>query len=70
MYLYQQYINGETEKVYEKISSLGQDAFSSSIFPDIEKVLTETFKRVAFNLGIIHKELTNIDYKFRTEADY
>lgn len=32
--------------------------------------MTETFKRVGSNLGIIYKELVNIDYLFKTEFQF
>ena len=70
MTLYDRYINGQTEQVYEEIYALGQAAFLPDNLPDIEKVLTETFKRVAHNLDIIYSELKNIDYIFKTEFEY
>jgi len=38
--------------------------------PDIEKVLTETFQRVSYNLDIIYSELKDINYCFKTEFEY
>jgi len=70
MTFYDRYINGETEKVYQDIYSLGQDAFLPDNLPDIEKVLTETFRRVTYNLDIIYSELRNINYLFKTEFEY
>jgi hypothetical protein len=70
MTLYDRYISGQTEQVYQDIHALGQDAFLPTNLPDIEKVLTETFQRVGYNLGIIYSELKNIGYLFRTEFDY
>ena len=70
MTLYDRYINGQTEQVYQDIYALGQDAFLPANLPDIEKVLTETFQRVAYNLEIIYAELKNIDYLFKTEFEY
>ncbi|MDJ1471884.1 hypothetical protein [Xanthocytophaga flava] len=67
MTLYDRYINGETKQVYEDIYALGEDAFLPENLPDIEKVLTETFERVAYNLDILYVELTRINYLFRTE---
>ena len=55
MRLYDRYIKGETEEVYQDIYALGQDAFLPTNLPEIEKVLTETFQRVAYNLDIIYK---------------
>jgi len=70
MTLYDRYINGQTEQVYQDIAALGQDALLPANFPDIEKILTETFQRVSFNLDIIYSELKNIGYLFRTEFEY
>ena len=70
MTLYDKYINGQTEQVYQDIYALGQDAFLPSNFNDIEKVLTETFERVAYNLDIIYAELKNIKYLFKTDFEY
>ena len=70
MTFYDRYINGETETVYADIDKLGQDAFLSDNFADIEKVLTETFERVAFNLDIIYQELLTINYLFKSEFDF
>lgn len=38
--------------------------------PDVEKVLTETFERVAHNLDIIYSELKSINYLFKSEPEY
>jgi hypothetical protein len=70
MTLYDRYLSGETKTVYEEIYKLGEDAFLETNFADIEKVLTETFERVAFNLDIIYKELTNINYLFKTDFEF
>jgi hypothetical protein len=70
MTLYNKYINGQTEQVYQDIYALGQDAFLPANLPDIEKVLTETFQRVAYNLEIIYAELKNINYLFKTDPKF
>ncbi len=70
MTLYDRYINGETETVYNDIYKLGKDAFLETNFADTEKVLTETFERVSFNLGIIYKELKNTNYCFKTDFEF
>jgi hypothetical protein len=70
MTFYDRYINGETETVYADIYKLGQDAFLPDNFVDIEKVLTETFERVAFNLNIIYQELLTINYLFKTDFEF
>jgi hypothetical protein len=70
MTFYDRYINGQTEQVYQDIYALGQEAFLPTNLPDIEKVLTETFERVAYNLDIIYNELKLINYLFMTEPTY
>lgn len=70
MRLYNRYIHGETEQVYEEIYALGNIAFSSANLPDIEKVLMETFHRVSFNLNVIYKELKAINYCFTANTMY
>lgn len=62
--LLEKYINGEYEEVYDEIYSLEQDAFLPENFTQIDLVLKETFRRVAYNLDIIYKELKNINYQF------
>ncbi|MDO1451946.1 hypothetical protein Q0590_37100 [Rhodocytophaga aerolata] len=69
MTYYERYLNGETEAVYEEILSLGNKAFQPTIFADIEKVLIETFQRVAYNLEILYEELNKIDYLFKTQFE-
>lgn len=61
------YENGETREVYSDIYKLGQAAFSKEHFSDVEAVVTETMKRVAYNLSIIHNELEKINYCFKHE---
>ncbi len=70
MTLYDKYINEETVQVYREIDALGQDAFVPANLADIEKVLTETFQRVAYNLEIIYKELKEINYLFRENPEH
>jgi len=71
MTFYNRYIDGEDGRsVYSEIYNLGQEAFSDKHFEDIQKVLTETFNRVAFNLEVIFSELKNINYTFRTEFQF
>lgn len=69
MTFYNRYINGETEGVYQDIYALGQDAFLPANLQDIEKVLTETFQRTAYNFDIIYKELKAVDYLFKTNPE-
>ena len=70
MTLYDRYINGQTEQVYQEVYTLGQDALLPANFPDVEKVLAETFRRVAYNLDIIYSELQNVNYLFFKESQY
>lgn len=70
MTLYDRYINGETEEVYQEIYALGQEAFLPTNLPEIEKVMTETFQRVAYNLDIIYKELKSVNYLFKENPKY
>jgi hypothetical protein len=70
MTLCNRYLSGETATVYDDIYKLGQDAFLPGNLADIEKVLTETFERVAYNLDIIYKELKNINYHFKTDFEF
>ena len=71
MAFYDRYINGEDGRaLYSDIYNLGQEAFSDKYFDDIQSVLMETFRRVAFNLEIIFSELKNIDYAFKTEFQF
>ena len=68
MNFYDRYITGEDGKsVYNDIYDLGLDALNDKYFNDVQKVMIETFNRVAFNLDIIFSELKNINYAFKTE---
>jgi hypothetical protein len=68
MNLYKRYLDGEFKAVYDEISGLQQKAFLHEIFPEVEAVLNETFKRVAVNLEIIHYDLQKIGYLFRSNS--
>ncbi|RYU95895.1 hypothetical protein [Emticicia agri] len=70
MTLLDRYLKGETVEVYEELLVLGQEAFSSKNFIQIDLILKETFKRVQLNLDIIYNELKNIDYKFVSPTEY
>ncbi|HZY37366.1 MAG TPA: hypothetical protein VFE53_11990 [Mucilaginibacter sp.] len=71
MGFYNRYLNGEDGRsVYDDIYDLGLDAFNDKYFDDVQKVMIETFSRVAFNLQIIFSELKNINYAFKTEFQY
>ena len=70
MTYYQRYINGEDGRaIYNEIYSLSTKAFNDEYFNDIEKVLTETFYRVAFNLEIIFLELKDSGYAFKSDFE-
>lgn len=65
MTFYDRYINGEDSRlVYADIYALGPDAFGYPHADDINKVLIETFNRLAYNLNIIYTELKQGDYVF------
>jgi hypothetical protein len=64
------YQTGETITVYTDIEALGSKAFSPAHYTDVQEVLQETFRRVAYNLDIIYKELVKIGYNFREEPVY
>lgn len=70
MTLFERYQHGETTEVYDEIFAMGEEAFAPEIFPEIDLVLNETFKRVAFNLDVIHKELKRINYHFVSNIQY
>lgn len=70
MTLYNRYINGQTKEVYREIYAMGANAFLPENLQEIEKVLTETFQRVAYNLDIIYTELKAINYLFKIEPAY
>ena len=54
----------------KKFITWGNDAFLQENYADIEKVLTETFQRVAYNLEVIYEELINFNYRFKTKFNY
>jgi hypothetical protein len=66
----ERYIAGDTELVHEEIRNLGSKAFTVEFKSDVDKVLSETFRRVAYNLEIIYNELLKIGYQFKTEFAY
>ncbi len=70
MEFYEKYISGRTKQVYDDIKALGKDAFLQHNLEEIEKVLTETFQRVAYNLEIIYRELKLINYRFIPDPKY
>ncbi len=64
MNFYDRYMAGETTAVYDDIDKLTEHALSFAHRHDVEKVLNETFQRVAYNLKIIYQELLAIGYVF------
>lgn len=70
MNFYDRYMNGEYLAVYSDILNSGADAFTKDNIGDIEKVLTETFRRVSYNLDVIYRELVNINYLFKKDYKY
>jgi hypothetical protein len=70
MSLLERYLKGETKEVYEDIYRLNSEAFNPEIFPEVESVLIETFKRVRINLGIIYKELLLENYSFTSPIEF
>lgn len=70
MNLYEQYLDGAHEAVYEEIYKLGDKAFDSEYKKEVDKVLQETFERVSFNLKIIYKELIKLGYLFNIDCQF
>lgn len=70
MNLYQKYLKGETVSVYREIDKLDYNLLNIEQKKEVEKVLNETFKKVAFNLKIIYKELINIGYLFKKVYEF
>jgi hypothetical protein len=70
MTLFDRYLKGDTIEVYNEINSLGQDAFDLKNFTQVDLILTETFKRVLFNLDIIYASLKGINYHFNPNPVY
>ena len=67
MKFFERYLAGDTKAVYDEIEALDAAAFQPENIEEIEKVLNETFSRVAYNLKVIYKALQEIDYKLKTE---
>lgn len=70
MQLYQRYMSGEYTQVYKDIEALGHMAFSAENFSEIDKVLTETFIRLKYNLAVIYRALLTENYQFNTAPNY
>lgn len=67
MQLYKRYLEGNTVSVYNDIYKLEEKNLLHTHIRDVELVLEETFKRVAFNLNIIYNALLDIGYHFNTD---
>ena len=69
MKLYQRYINGQEQEVYDELIELGDSIFEEIYISEVETILLEIFQRVRFNLEIIYDELENIGYLFKTKYE-
>ncbi|NOS92969.1 MAG: hypothetical protein HOP30_13680 [Cyclobacteriaceae bacterium] len=69
MTLLDQYLKGETEQVYSEIEKLGSKAFSNEYYGDVVSVVTETMRRVSYNLQVIHHALQECNYQFYTSEE-
>ncbi|HVU99309.1 MAG TPA: hypothetical protein VHE34_29005 [Puia sp.] len=65
MDLLQQYLEGDTLRVYEEIERMGSVAFERGKFREVRAVLTETMNRVAHNLDVIYRALIDERYCFK-----
>jgi hypothetical protein len=70
MSLLEKYLQGDTVRVYEEISSMGSDAFGKRNVGQVRAILTETMSRVVFNLNIIRSALRGINYCFKDDPRY
>lgn len=64
------YQQGYCQEVYDEIRDWEKDAFKNQHYPVVESILKETFKRLAYNLGIIYTELVKINYCFPKDIRY
>lgn len=70
MTLFERYLNGEHEAVYDELYTLREEVLSPGNFLQADMILTETFKRAWFNLNEIHKELRAINYQFIANPEF
>jgi len=70
MKLYQRYIDGQEQEVYDELIELGDKIFEEKYRLEVETILIEMFQRVRYNLEIIHDELENIGYLFKTKYEF
>lgn len=61
------YMSGEYDKVWKEIENTDIHHLDIIHADDIRAVLQETFSRVAYNLQIIYKALTDIGYLFASD---
>ena len=64
MSFYQRYLNGEHSQVYNDIAKLRQKAFLPEALEEIDRLLTETFRRVWHNAHTVAYTLPQFGYRF------
>ena len=69
MSFYQRYLNGEYSQVYADIARLRQKAFQPEAAAEIDRLLTETFRRVLHNANIVAETLPQFGYRFNRWRD-
>lgn len=69
MSFYQRYLNGEYSQVYADIARLRQKAFQPEAAAEIDRLLTETFRRVLHNANIVAETLPQFGYRFNQWRD-
>ena len=69
MSFYQRYLNGEYHQVYADIARLRQKAFQPEAAAEIDRLLTETFRRVLHNANIVAETLPQFGYRFNRWRD-
>ena len=65
----QRYLNGEYSQVYADIARLRQKAFQPEAEAEIDRLLTETFRRVLHNANIVAETLPQFGYRFNRWRD-
>jgi hypothetical protein len=70
MNLLEKYFQGNTIQVYQEIERMSQNAFENDILPEVEAVLTETMRRVSYNLDLIYRALVDEKYCFKRSPRY
>lgn len=69
MNLYDRYLNGEYEQVWNELQSLGSAVRQDNHFPLACEIAAEVMRRVRRNLNIIVSRLQAMDYVFGTYPD-